>query len=130
MRFQLAVAVVLAGISVSAFAQQNSTFKVKKSAPEKAPKTSVPIGKNQNAGAASSSNAKQLQNLERQSAKTAAPPRSGVKKTPGSGSALKPVKDKSGPPMNFGGKGGKGGGTINQGANPYKGRLRQKHSHQ
>ena len=126
MRFALAVAVVLAGISVSGLAQQ--TFKVKRSAPEKAARKSAPAGKTASP-IASSSTSKELQTLERQTAKTAAASRSAGKRTPGTGSALKPVKDKSNPPINFGGTGGgKGGGTSNQGSNPYKGRLKQKHA--
>ena len=126
MRISLAVAVVLAAISVSALAQQ--TFKAKHSAPEKAPRKSAPIGKTASP-VATNATSKDLQNLERQSAKASAS-RSAGKKTPGTGSALKPVKDKSNPPINFGGSGGggKSGGTSNQGANPYKGRLKQKHA--
>lgn len=126
MRFSLAVAIVLAGISVSGLAQE--TFKVKRSAPEKAPRKSAPIGKTATP-VASNGTSKELQALERQTAKTSASSRSVGKKTPGTGSGLKPVKDKSNPPINFGGTGGgKGGGTSNQGSNPYKGRLKQKHA--
>src|ERR1700674_1134037 len=128
MRFSLAVAVVVAGISVSGLAQQ--TFKVKRSAPEKAARKSAPVGKTASP-IASSSTSKELQTLERQTAKTSASSRSAGKRTPGAGSGLKPVKDKSNPPINFGGSGGgggKGGGTSNQGSNPYKGRLKQKHA--
>ena len=126
MRFSLAVAVVLAGVSVSGLAQQ--TFKVKRSAPEKAARKSAPVGKTASP-IASSSTSKELQTLERQTAKTSASSRSAGKRTPGTGSAFKPAKDKSNPPINFGGTGGgKGGGTANQGSNPYKGRLKQKHA--
>ena len=130
MRFSLAVAVIVAGISVSGVAQQNNTFKVKHSPPEKAPKQSVPMGKTGNATTASAANSKDLHNIETQAAKTSAP-KSTVKKAPGSASALKPVKDKPNPPMNFNGTGGgKSAGMTNQGSNPYKGRLRQKHARQ
>lgn len=125
MKFSLAVAVVLAGISVSGLAQQ--TFKAKRSAPEKAARKSAPVGKTASP-VASNSTSKELQTLERQTAKTSASSRSAGKRTPGTGSALKPAKDKSNPPINFGGSGGKGGGTSNQGSNPYKGRLKQKHA--
>jgi hypothetical protein len=124
MRFSLAVAVVVAGISVSGLAQQ--TFKVKRSAPEKAARKSAPVGKTASP-VASNSSSKELQTLERQTAKTSASSRSAGKRT-GTVSALKPVKNKSNPPINFGGSGGgKGGGTSNQSSNPYKGRLKQKH---
>jgi hypothetical protein len=125
MRFSLAVAVVVASISVSGLAQQ--TFKVKRSPTEKAARKSAPVGKT-TSPVASNSTSKELQTLERQTAKTSASSRSAGKKT-GTGSALKPVRDKSNPPINFGGAGGgKGGGTTNQGSNPYKGRLKQKHA--
>jgi hypothetical protein len=125
MRFSLAVAVVVAGISVSGLAQQ--TFKVKRSAPEKAERKSAPVGKTASP-VASNSSSKELQTLERQTAKASASSRSAGKRT-GTGSGLKPVKDKSNPPISFGGTGGgKGGGTTNQGSNPYKGRLKQKHA--
>ena len=123
MRFSLAVAVVLAGISVSGLAQQ--TFKVKR-APEKAARKSAPVGKTASP-VASNSTSKELQTLERQTAKTSASSRTAGKRT-GTGSGLKPVRDKSNPPINFGGSGGKSGGTSNQGSNPYKGRLKQKHA--
>jgi hypothetical protein len=130
MRFSLAIAVVLVGISVSGLAQQSDTFKVKRSAPEKAPKKSAPIGKTASPATASANNSKNLQNLEHQAARSSASSRSAGKKTPGS-AALKPVKDKPNPPINFGGTGrGKGAGMTNQGSNPYKGRLKQKHAHQ
>jgi hypothetical protein len=126
MRFSLAIAVVLAGISVSALAQQ--TFKAKHSAPEKAPRKSAPVGKTASP-VATNATSKDLQNLERQSAKASASSRSAGKRTPGMGSGLKPIKDKANPPINFGGSGGgKSGGMSNQGANPYKGRLKQKHA--
>jgi hypothetical protein len=124
MRLSLAVAVVVAGISVSGLAQQ--TFKVKRSAPEKAARKSAPVGKTASP-VASNSSSKELQNLERQTAKTSASSRSTGKKT-GTGSALKPVKNKSNPPINFGGSGGGKEGTSNQSSNPYKGRLKQKHA--
>jgi hypothetical protein len=123
MRFSLAVAVVLAGISVSALAQQ--TFKAKHSAPEKAPRRSAPVGKTASP-VATNTTSKDLQNLERQSAKASASSRSAGKRT--QGSALKPVKEKSNPPINFGGSGGKSAGMASPGSNPYKGRLKQKHA--
>jgi hypothetical protein len=122
MKFSLAVAIAVVTMSLSGWAQQNNTFKVKH-APTKAPK-SAPIGKPAAGPTASAS--KELQNVERQTAKSAAATARPAGKTP----ALKPAKDKPNPPINFNGTGGgKGAGTINQGANPYKGRLRQKHAH-
>ncbi|MGD1215592.1 MAG: hypothetical protein ABR861_11460 [Terriglobales bacterium] len=131
MRFSLAVGVVLVGISVSGLAQQNNTFKVKRSAPEKATKSSVPIGKTAGPATASAANSKDLQTLEHQTVKASAPSRSAGKRTTGTASALKPVKEKPNPPINFGGTGGgKSAGSTKQGSNPYAGRLKQKGAHQ
>lgn len=132
MKFSLAVAVVLVGISVSGLAQQNNALKVKRSAPEKAPRSvPMPTAKAGGATTASAANAKNLQAIEHQTAQTSAPSRSAGKKTPGTAAALKPVKDKPTPPINFNGTGsGKSAGTTTQAVNPYKGRLKQKHAHQ
>ena len=131
MRFSLAVVVVMLGVSLSGMAQQSGTFRVKKSPPEKAAKSSAPVGKTAKSATASSANAKDLQTIERQTAKTTTSPRAAGTKAPAKASALKPVKDKPNPPINFGGTGGtKSPGTTSQGSNPYKGRLKQKHSHQ
>src|SRR3984893_8630199 len=126
MRFSLAVAIVLAGISLSGLAQE--TFKVKGSAPEKAPRKSAPVGKTASP-VASNGTSKELQTLERQTVKTSASSRSVGKKTPGTGSGLKPVKDKSNPPINFGGTGGgKGGGKRIHSWTPKKARVKQKNA--
>ena len=122
MRFSLAVAVVLAGISVSGVAQQNNTFKVRPVHPEKAPKKAAPIDNGGSSKAGASATSKSLRSLEHQTAKAAGPSRSAPKKSP----ALKPVKEKANPPINFGAKGGKGMGMTNQGSNSYQGRLKQK----
>jgi hypothetical protein len=128
MRFSLAVVVVLAGIGVSGLAQQNQTFKVKRSAPEKAPRKTASIGKAATPATASGATSRDLQALEHQTAKSSAPPRVAAKKTPASASVLKPAKDKPNPPINFGGTGGgKSAGLTTQSSNPYKGRLKQKH---
>ena len=128
MRFSLAVVVVLVGISVSGLAQQDNTFKVKHSVPEKASKPSVPMGKTAGPTSASAANAKNLQAIEHQTAKTTAPSGSAGKKT---APALKPVKDKPNPPINFSATGGgKSAGTTNHGSNSHSGRVRQKHTRQ
>lgn len=124
----LAVAVLVAGISLSGVAQQNNEFKVKRSAPEKAAKkTAVPVGKSANVGTSAAANSKDLQTLERQTAKSSAPHAAGTKipKT----AAVKPIKDKPNPPIKVGGA-GNGGGLNHQNPNPYKGRLKQKYAHQ
>jgi cytoskeletal protein RodZ len=129
MRFSLAVAIVVAGMSVGLVAQQSDTFKVKRSTPEKAPKSNASVAKTAGPGTASAASSKDLENLEHQTAKSTAPPRSGGNKTP------KPtlVKDKPTPPINFGGTSGKGSNTAgmtSQSPNPLNGRLKQKSTHQ
>jgi hypothetical protein len=126
MRFSLTVGVMIVAISASGLAQQSNTFKVKHSTPEKAPK-SLPLARTPSLGTASAATSKDLQSVERQSAKSGAPSRSaGAKKTTPA-TKLKTVKDKPNAPINFGETGGgKKMGMVNQGANPYKGRLKQK----
>ena len=126
MRFSLAVAVALMAISVSGLAQSNEV-KAKHSTPEKVKKSApLPIGKTTGQGTAST-NAKDLKALEHQAAgKSVSSPAAGKKTTAG----LHPVKDKSNPPMNFdspGAKKSKKSGLINQGSDPYKGRVKHKH---
>jgi hypothetical protein len=125
MRFSLAVAVAVVGISMSGLAQQsNSQFRVKHVPADKGiKKSTMPAVKT--TGSASSGNSKDLQTLEHQTAKGAGSRTQGARKAP----ALKPVKEKANPPMNFnGGAGGKGTTFARQSSNPYKGRLKQKHS--
>jgi hypothetical protein len=126
MRFTL-VAIVFLGLSVSALAQQTSSYKVKRSAPQqKAPKSSVtaPVGKSTGPGTATTSNARDLQMIEHQTAKTSGPAHPVKTKAPKA--AIKPVQDKPNPPMNFKGTEGKSAGLNNGSANPYRGRLKQK----
>jgi hypothetical protein len=124
--FAVAVVMVIAGMSVSGLSQQqNGTFKVKHSAPEKAPK-SAPLGKMASPKTASTANARDLQNIERQGAKSTAPPARSAPKKTGTVSSAKPVRDNANQPINFGATGGKRAGTVSQSPNPYKGRLRQK----
>jgi hypothetical protein len=76
---------------------------------------------------AADANAKDLHSLERSTAKSTNSESTG-KRT--GGATFKPVKDKPTPPINFGGTSAKSAGLTNQGSNPYRGRLRQKHTHQ
>jgi hypothetical protein len=125
MRFSLAVAVLAAGLSVSSFAQQ-APYKVKPSHEDKPAKSSAPVGKTSGAGTASAENAKSLQSIEHQSGRGAMSSRAAGKKAP----ALKPVKDKPNPPMNFGTTSGvKSAGKSTSGSSAYKGRVRQKGGH-
>ena len=128
MRFWLMAAVVLVSISVSSLAQQDNTFKVKRSAPEKPSRmASVPIGKT---ATASDANSRDLQALERQSAKASMPPLPAGRTTPGKASALKPVKDQRNPPINLGGTGSrKSAGLPKPSANSLAGRVKQKGAH-
>jgi|SRR5580692_4938116 hypothetical protein len=121
MRFSWAIAIAVVGISVSGWAQQKNTFKVKPSPPERSAKPTSTGVKTTGPGSASAANAKELQAAERQS-KVPGSSRS-AKKT---GPSLKPVKDKSNPPINFGGSSGGKGGGASAGSNPYKGRLKTK----
>ncbi len=124
MRFSLVVAVVVAGLSVSGWAQQNNTFKVKPSPPEKSKTSSVPVGKTTTPVTSATANAKALQNVEREGVRSPGSSRTAGKKT---APALKPIKDKPNPPIKFNGKGGgKSAGQTVQSPNAYKGRLKQK----
>ncbi len=130
MRFSLAVAVVLAAISLSGVAQQDGTLKAKHSASEKEPKKAAPIARMPGAASSSTANAKDLQALEHQTARSSATSQPAGKKS-GMASAPKPVKDKPNPPIDFNGKSAgksasKSPGMTNQGSNPYQGRLKQK----
>jgi hypothetical protein len=129
MRFSV-VAVILAGLSIGASAQSNTsgTYKLKHSTAQKDPKSHVivPPSKPANTGNNQVSNAKDLQTLEHQTAKASAPPRSGGKKAVGA-RPIKPVKDKSTPPINFGGT-TKRTGNTGHATNPYS-RVKQKGSH-
>ncbi len=133
MRFSLVIAVVVVGISASGLAQMsqqtnnNGVLRVKPSPPEKAPRSIAP--KMAKPATSSSANAKDLQTLEHQGGRVAATPRSGRTGKPAKASALKPVKDKPTPPINFTGT------NVNktrpsQGSDPFKGRVRQKSYHQ
>ena len=63
MKFPLAF-VLVAGVTLSGFAQQSSTYKVKRSTPEKPPKSTVPLPKTSNAGTSSAATSKELQSVE------------------------------------------------------------------
>jgi hypothetical protein len=130
MRF-ISVATLIFGLSLSvcSLAQQTSSYKVKRSDPQqKVPRSSVvaPAGKSSGSGTATANNAKDLQMIEHQTAKTTGPSHPVKTNTPKAARAIKPVQDKPTPPMNFNGTGSKNGGLTNRSPNPYKGRLKQK----
>jgi hypothetical protein len=123
----LAVAIVLLTVNSIVWAQ-TTTFRVKHTPTDKAPrKSSVPV-KTTGPTSAAGANAKDLSNLEHQTARTETSRQTGTRPP-----AIRPVKDKPNPPINFNGspEGHAGGGNVlHQGSNPYKGRLKQKYSHQ
>jgi hypothetical protein len=127
LKFPLAVAVALLLFCVVGAAQQANQFRVKKLPPEKAPRKIAVNTKTTGPSSAADANAKDLHSLERSTAKSTNSEATG-KKT--GGATFKPVKDKPSPPINFGGSSAKSAGLTNQGSNPYRGRLRQKHAHQ
>jgi hypothetical protein len=123
--FSFAIAIILVSFAVSGLAQQNSTYKVKSSPSEKAPKKAAPIStKTAGTTTASAANAKSLQSVEHENAKAAKPAGSGKK----TGTTLKPVKDKPNPPINFNGGSGKTPAGTHAVPDPSKGRLKEKHS--
>ena len=125
----LAVAIVVAGISLSGIAQEKSTFRAKHSPPEKAAKPiPLPAGKSATVGTSAAANSKDLQTLERQTAKSSGAPHATGTKMPKT-AGVKPIRDKSDPPIKVGST-GNASGLNHQGANPYKGRLKQKYNRQ
>jgi hypothetical protein len=103
MRFLLAVGTLVVGVSLSVSAQQqNPAFKVKHTPPEKSAKGAPNVGKTSGSGTAAAANSKSLQTIEHQNVKATGA------KTEKKAPALKPIKDKPNPPMNFGSAGGKG----------------------
>jgi hypothetical protein len=113
MRFSLAVAFLVAGISLSCMGQ--------------APKSNLSVAGTAPPTMASTSTSKDLQNLEQQTAKASAPRSAG--KTPGTAPAPALSKDKPNPPINFGGTGGKSASKtagMTKRTNPLAGRLKGK----
>jgi hypothetical protein len=125
MRFSLAIAALVLCVSIGGWAQKNNSFKVK-STPEKAPRQSAPMAKTGAGTTAASTNAKNLQAIERSNTRVPASSKAGHKAAGKNATAgLKPAKDKN-PPINAGGGSGKGTGLIGKGSNPLQGRLKQK----
>ncbi len=135
MRVLVIVSLGVALATSAAFAQQPQTFRPKKytRVEGRKPTKAAPMAKTPNAATDA---AKDLRRIEKETAKTSgSTERVGPKRAPGSANAFKPEKSKPMPPINASGSGGmgtnmKGMGTTNQGKNPYRGRLRQKGSHQ
>ena len=125
MRHLLILGFALAVLTATCVAQNTQKLQTKRSHADRAssPKSTVVVGKTP-----PSSSEANLRRLEQQSAKVSASPR--AKRTPGTGAALKPEREKPTQQIRASGSGGaKSPGTTNQGKNPYKGRLRQKGSH-
>jgi hypothetical protein len=124
----------LALAASTAFAQKTQTYRPKKSAniQGKKPAKAAPMVKTPGA---TSNASKDLLRIEQQSVKAPAGVKPVGPKGAGSASAFKPAKSRPTPPITAGVPGGmgtstKGMGTATQGKNPYKGRLRQKGTHQ
>lgn len=123
----LTVAALVVGFSLSGTAQEKDPFRTKHSAPERAAKPApIPLGKSTAVGTASAANSRDLQTLEHQTARSSAP-HAMTAKTPRA-AAIKPMKDKSNPPIKLSGGTGNSAGLNHQGSNPYKGRLKQKYA--
>ncbi len=134
MKVSVILGLGLALATSPSFAQQPQTFRVKPSHIEdKKPAKITPMAKTPNAATDA---AKDLRRIEQGSAKASASVKpAGPKHPPGSAALFKPEKSKPMPPIDASAPGGmgtntKGLGTTNQGKNPYRGRLRQKGSHQ
>jgi hypothetical protein len=123
MRFSLAVAVVLAAISASGWAQQDQ-FKVKSSTPVEKKAAPLPVGKTAGSGTADA-NAKNLQALEHETAKTYGRSGSVAKKA---APPLKPLRSESNPPISFSSSGSAKG--LKSGGVYKEERVRQKSSQQ
>jgi hypothetical protein len=129
MRFSLAVAVIVVGAGVSGLAQKN-TYDAKPSDPLHVKQSSLlPAGK-AGVGSSSAANARDLDAVQRQAAANSRASSAKASKVSSSTSKLTPIKEKSNPPIKFGAAGGaKSSGLTSQGADPYKGRVKQ-HKHQ
>jgi hypothetical protein len=132
MRYRFMLAAAIVGVGLSGAAQQpakplkvkpSSEFKVKDQSNEgKHAGSSAPVVR-----ARGSASPRDLQGIERESAKGSASRSS--KRVPAA--LLKPEKDRPNPKIDFKGSSGvKNAGLTNKGSNPYKGRLKQKGSHQ
>ena len=123
MRHLLILGFALAVLTATCVGQTTSRAKRSHADRTSSPKSTAVVGKTP-----PSSSEANLRHLEQQSAKVPASPR--AKRTPATGAALKPGREKPTSSIRVSGSGGaKSPGTTNQGKNPYKGRLRQKGSH-
>jgi cytoskeletal protein RodZ len=136
MRFSFAVAVAVMLVVISTgtgvFAQQKP-YNIKHSGTDKEPKSTVALPQASSARNTTASTSKELQNLETQTARSSAASsgkgKSATGRTTAKVSTIKPLADKPNPPINVGKTRGTKVGTVNQSANPYNGRLKQKNSH-
>ena len=129
MRFSLVLALALAGSTMTAWAQEHHKPKAKPSHTNKEEKgkSGKPAVKTPTAHASA---AQELNRVEQGSVKASGSHRAGARKQAHMAPVLKPEREKKTPPIRFSAAGGGGhAGTSKQGANPYKGRLRQKGSH-
>jgi hypothetical protein len=125
MRFSLVLALALAASTMTAWAQEHHKPKAKPSHTNKEVKgkSVKPAVKTPTHVSA----AQELNRVEQESARASASRKAGTRKQH-MAPVLKPDKEKKTPPIRVS-TGGGHAGTSKQGANPYKGRLRQKGSH-
>jgi hypothetical protein len=126
MRFSLVLVLALAGLTMTAWAQEHHKPKAKASHTNKEEKgkNTKPAVKTPSTHASA---AQELHRVEQESAKRTASRNSATRK---SAPVLKTEKEKKTPPIRFSAAGGGGhAGSNKQGTNPYKGRLKQKGSH-
>lgn len=119
------LAVMVLAMSVAGTAQQSSTYKIKKSASEKAPSSGV-VAAPVRVTNTTVGTARELQLLEQQTVKSSASPAAATKKAANAEPPIQLMKDKPNPPINFSGNISPGGGQTTAQSNPYAGRLKQK----
>ena len=126
MKFSVVLALVFAGLTMTASAQKPKTkpaHSEEKESSKKGSHAAVKVPANH------SSSAQELRKVEQSGGKA-----STVKKSEGSQAArknpaLKPEKKDKNPPIHFASAGGSSKGGKNNAGDPYKGRMRHKGSH-
>ena len=122
----LLLGVVLAGLSLSATAQQPQ-YKMPKATParntEKQTKSAAPL---KLPATQTSSASQDLKRIEQSTGKTSGVKKTAARTTPKAATLPKASRQNSNPPINFSAASSHASGMNKQGANPYKGRLKQK----
>ena len=117
-------ALILAGLTLAASAQDYKTPKAKPYHSESKEKQSKTGGINKQL-TPQTANSMELRRLEAQTAKVSASNK-GAKPQARSARVVKTERDKPNPPIRFSSATGTHAGMTDQGKNPYKGRVRQK----